>query len=104
MVVIHSPPMFVMPNGKVLGRIEVQADFRLAARAFDIPEERIGTHSCRVSCATWLYQADYSLEYIKRHGRWSTNVAHVYLWEGTGHHDMVKRMSEVKFKLHAHMT
>ena len=61
--------MFVMPNGKVLGRAEVQADFRLAARAFDLPEDRIGAHSCRVSCATWLYQAGYSLEYIKRHGR-----------------------------------
>ena len=34
-------PMFVMQNGKVLGRIEVQADFRLAARAFDLPEDRI---------------------------------------------------------------
>ena len=96
--------MFVMPNGKVLGRIEVQADFRLAARAFDLPEDRIGTHSCRVSCATWLYQAEFSLGYIKRHGRWSANVAHVYLWEGTGHHGMVKRMSEVKFELHAQMT
>ena len=96
--------MFVMPDGKVLGRAEVQADFRLAARAFDLPEDRIGAHSCRVSCATWLYQAGYSLEYTKRDGRGSTNVAHVYLWEGTGHHDMVKRMSEVKFKLHAHMS
>ena len=47
-------PMFVMPDGKVLRRAEVQADFRLAARAFDLPEGHIGTHSCRVSCATWL--------------------------------------------------
>jgi len=100
---LSERPMFVLPNGKVLSRAEVQSDFRLAARAFGLPDERIGTHSCRVACATWLYQADYSIEYIKRHGRWNTNVAHVYLWEGTGHHDLVKRMSEVKFKLHAHM-
>ena len=48
-------PLFVMPDGKVLGRAAVQADFCLAARAFDLPEDHIGnigTHSCRVSCAT----------------------------------------------------
>ena len=50
-------PMFTLPNGHVLGRNEMQSDFRLAAKALDLPDDRIGTHSCRVSCATWLYQA-----------------------------------------------
>ena len=27
-------------------------------------------------------------EYIKRHGRWASNVVHVYLWEGSGFHSM----------------
>ena len=96
-------PMFTMPNGKVLGRVEFQNDFRAAAQALDLPVDRIGTHSCRVACATWLYQAGYSIDYIKRHARWLMNAAHVYLWEGSGLHDMVKAMSEVKFQLHVHM-
>ena len=28
---------------------------------------------------------------------------HVYLWEGSGLHGMVKKMSEVKFTLHTHI-
>ena len=97
--------MFTMPNGKVLGRVEFQNDFRAAAQALDLPVERTGTHSCRVACATWLYQAGYSIDYTKRHPRWLTNSVHVYLWEweGSGLHDMVKNMSEVKFQLHVHM-
>ena len=61
---------------------------RSAAVACGVDESRIGTHSLRVTCATWLYQAGYDLEYIKRHGRWVSNVVHVYLWEGSGFHDI----------------
>ena len=97
-------PMFTMPNGHVLGRVEVQSDYREAAAALGLPTERIGTHSCRVACATWLYQAGYSIDFTKRHARWLGNSVHVYLWEGSGLHDMVKKMSEVKFKLHLHVS
>ena len=45
--------MFTIPPEHVLGRNEMQNDFRLAAKALDLPTEHIGTHSCRVSCATW---------------------------------------------------
>ena len=45
----------------------------------------------------------YELEYIKRHGRWVSNVVHVYLWEGSGFNDMAKKMSEAKFVLHANL-
>jgi integrase len=96
-------PFFKMPSGKVSTRTELQGDLRAAAVACGVDESRIGTHSLRVTCATWLYQAGYDLEYIKRHGRWVSNVVHVYLWEGSGFHDMSKRMSEVKFTLHAMM-
>lgn len=99
----NDRPMFSLPDGRVLGRSEVQLDYRAAAAALGLPTENIGTHSCRVSCATWLYQAGYDIEYIKRHARWAGNSVHVYLWEGSGHHDMVKKMSEVKFKLHLHV-
>ena len=67
-----------LPDGRVFGRVEMQTDLRLAAIALKLPSENIGTHSLRVSCATWLYQAGYDLEYIKRHGRWASNVVHVY--------------------------
>ena len=95
-------PMFTMPDSRVFGRVEMQNDLRLAAIALKLPSENIGTHSLRVSCATWLYQAGYDLEYIKRHGRWASNVVHVYLWEGSGFHSMCKRMSECNFVLHTH--
>ena len=92
-----------MPDGKVASRDELQRDLRAAAVAMGVDHERIGTHSLRVSCATWLYQAGYDLEYIKRHGRWLTNSVHVYLWEGSGFHEMAKRMANAKFSLHAMM-
>ena len=98
-----SVPLFTMPDNKVATRAELQGDLRSAAVACGVDESRIGTHSLRVTCATWLYQAGYDLEYIKRHGRWVSNVVHVYLWEGSGFHDMAKRMSETKFVLHAMM-
>ena len=63
--------MFTMPDSRVFGRVEMQNDLRLAAIALKLPSENIGTHSLRVSCAAWLYQAGYDLEYIKRHGRWA---------------------------------
>ena len=95
-------PMFTMPDGRVFGRVEMQNDLRLAAIALKLPGENIGTHSLQVTCATWLYQAGYDLEYISRHGRWASNVVHVYLWEGSGFHYMCKRMSECNFVLHTH--
>ena len=45
-------PMFTMPDGRVLGRVEMQNDLRLAAIALKLPSENTGTHSFRVSCAT----------------------------------------------------
>ena len=72
-------PMFTMPDGRVFGRVEMQNDLRLAAIALKLSSENIGTHPLRVSCAMWLYQAGNDLEYIKRHGRWSSNVVHVHL-------------------------
>ena len=96
-------PLFTMPDGRVLTREELQADLRLGTTELGLPADRVGTHSLRVSCATWLYQAGYELECIKRHGRWVSNVVHVYLWEGSGFNDMAKKMSEAKFVLHANL-
>ena len=99
----RDQPMFTLPDGHVLGRNEVQGDYREAASALGLPTEQIGTHSCRVACATWLYQAGYSIDFIKRHARWVGDSVHVYLWEGSGLHGMVKKMSSVEFTLHTHI-
>ena len=96
--------MSSLPNGRVLGRSEVQLDYRAAAAALGLPTENIGTNSFRVSCATWQYQAGYDIEYIKRNACWAGNSVDVYFWEGPGHHVMVKKMSEVKFKLHLNVS
>ena len=94
-------PMFTV-HGRVLRREDMQHDLREAASALGIDEQRMGTHSLRVGGATWLYQAGYDIEVIKRHGRWTSNVVHVYLWEGSGHSDLCQRMANVKFALHVH--
>ena len=57
----RDQPMFTLPNGHVLGRNEVQGDFREAASALGLPTEQIGTHSCRVACATWCIKLDTAL-------------------------------------------
>ena len=96
-------PMFRYPNGKVMTREEMQHDLREAAVDCEIDEQRFGTHSWRVSGATWLYQAGYDIETIKRHGRWTSGVVHVYLWEGTGQQGLAAKMSAVDFVIHAQL-
>lgn len=96
-------PLFRYPDGKVMRREEMQHDLRDAAVECGIDEQRFGTHSWRVSGATWMYQAGYDIEMIKRHGRWSSNVVHVYLWEGSGHSGLAARMAAVDFVIHAQL-
>ena len=96
-------PCSLCRTATFLGRNEVQGDYREAASALGLPTEQTGTHSCRVACATWLYQAGYSIDFIKRHARWVGDSVHVYLWEGSGLHGMVKKMSAVEFTLHTHI-
>ena len=96
-------PLFRFPGGRVMTREEMQNDLREAAVAVGIDEQRFGTHSWRVSGATWMYQAGYDIEVIKRHGRWTSNVVHVYLWEGSGHSGLAAKMAAVDFIIHAQM-
>ena len=82
----------------------MQASLRRAARAEGIDDQDIGTHSLRVTCACWLYQAGYDIGYIKRHGRWISDVVHVYLWEGMAKSAGVcKKMSEASSLFHVNM-
>ena len=96
--------MFTMSNGKVMPRELMQADLRKAAVREGITDPKvIGTHSLRVTCATWLYQAGYDIGYIKRHGRWTSDVVHVYLWEGEGRAGVAEKMAKADYKVHAHL-
>ena len=91
-----------MVSGKVFRREQMQQDLRDAAVALKIEEQRFGTHSLRIAGATWMYQAGVDIEIIKRHGRWTSGVVHVYLWEGSGHAGLAAKMAVVDFALHAH--
>lgn len=96
-------PMFRLPSGKTFTREAMQQDLRDAATALKIDAQRYGTHSLRIAGATWMYQVGKDIEVIKRHGRWTSNVVHVYLWEGSGHASLAKDMANVDFALHVHM-
>ena len=98
-----AQPMFRLPSGKTFTREAMQQDLRDAATALGIDAQRYGTHSLRIAGATWLYQVGTDIEVIKRHGRWTSNVVHVYLWEGSGHASLAKNMANVDFALHVHI-
>ena len=98
-----AQPMFRLPSGKTFTREAMQQDLRDAATALKIDAQRYGTHSLRIAGATWMYQVGKDIEVIKRHGRWTSNVVHVYLWEGSGHASLAKDMANVDFALHVHM-
>ena len=99
-----ATPLFTLLSGKVMRREQMQDDLRSAAADLGINEQRMGTHSLRIAGATWMYQSGVDIEVIKRHGRWTSGVVHVYLWEGTGHSGLSSKMAQVDFTLHAHTT
>ena len=95
--------MFTLSNGKVLERKVMQDELRASAVAAGLDPKRIGTHSLRVTCACWLYHSGHDIGYIKRHGRWISDVVHVYLWEGDGKRGVAEQMAKADFQLHVHL-
>ena len=80
----------------------MQEELREAAvECHGLPSARIGTHSLRVSYATWMYQANVDVEKIKRRGRWTSDAVHFYFWEGSGHMKDATTLANVDFTLHA---
>ena len=95
-------PMFSDAHGSVMSAARMQTLLKCAAVALGMKPERVATHSLRIGMVTWMYQAGFGLETIKRQGRWTSNVVHVYLWEGTGQASSIaERMASVDFVLHA---
>eukprot|EP00971_Amphidinium_carterae_P065173 1291574-Amphidinium_carterae.2 len=73
-------PLFRWYDGTVVQRAEVQNALRKAARALQLPESRIATHSLRIGGASSLFHHTGSLELVRRFGRWSSSTFHRYLW------------------------
>ena len=95
-------PLVQWSGGRKLTRTMVQEELREAAvECHGLPTKRIGTHSLRVSYATWMYQANVDVEKIKRHGRWTSDAVHFYFWEGSGHMKDATTLANVDFTLHA---
>ena len=65
--------------------------------------QHVGTHSLRVTCACWLYHSGHDVGYIKRHGRWTSDVVHVYLREGESHKGVAAKMAAADGKFHVHL-
>ena len=74
--------LFRLPGGSPIYRRDIQRLLQEAALACNIPKHLVGSHSQRCGGATALYAAGYSIEYIKRFGRWKSDCVHIYLWEG----------------------
>ena len=95
-------PLVQWSGGRKITRTMMQEELREAAvECHGLPSARIGTHSLRVSYATWMYQANVDVEKIKRHGRWTSDAVHFYFWEGSGHMKDATTLANVDFTLHA---
>ena len=74
-------PLFLREAGEAVRREEIQHILELAAMAFGINSEQMGSHSLRIGGATALYHTVQDLERVKRFGRWKSDAFHGYLWE-----------------------
>ena len=68
-------------DGKLLEREHVKAAVQAMVLHAGLPARRGNTHSLRIGGATALYSAVRDMEVVKRWGRWSGDVAHLYVWD-----------------------
>ena len=95
--------LFCYPAGskKLLGRRRIQLLLKTAALACNIPKHLVGSHSQRSGGATALWQAGYSIDYIKRFGRWTSDCVQLYLWDGQERTaGVADAMASVRYTLH----
>jgi len=76
-------PLFRRSNGRPLLRSYVQGWLAKAAAAGGYSAERFGSHSLRIGGATAMLHMGYSVDMIKRMGRWVSDSFHAYLWESS---------------------
>ena len=71
--------LFTTSNGKVLHRNKVHALLKGVASRFDYNPAGFSSHSLRAGGASAMYHNGFSVEEIRRRGRWVSDVWKVYI-------------------------
>ena len=75
----NNDPFFVHNNGQPVQCQELRNLLRLIITRLDIDSSLYDIHSFRIGRATDLFRRNYSVEYIKKVGRWESNAVYRYL-------------------------
>ena len=74
--------LFRHRGGASIRRKDIQDLLQEAAVACGVPKHLVGSHSQRSGGASAMHNAGFSVERIKRFGRWKSDCVHIYLWDG----------------------
>jgi len=74
--------LLVRSDGRVLSRDAVVDALRPAASALGVPPESLSVISLRAGGASAMWDAGFSVDEIKRRGRWASECWRIYTWEG----------------------
>ena len=89
-------PLFRTDEDRLLPRGAVQAIIERAARALNMPEGDLGTHSLRFGGASAIWAAYGESALVKRWGRWASDSFQTYLWDSRkASQDVAKKMASV---------
>ena len=88
--------LFRTEDEKLLPRGAVQAMIERSARALNMPEGDLGTHSLRFGGASAIWAAYGESALVKRWGRWASDSFQTYLWDSRkAAQDVAKKMATV---------
>ena len=89
-------PLFRTEEDRLLPRGAVQAMIERSAKALNLPEGDLGTHSLRFGGASAIWAAYGESALVKRWGRWASDSFQTYLWDSRGAaKDVAKKMASV---------
>jgi hypothetical protein len=74
--------LLTLTNGKVLSRDQVVEALRGAAVAAGVPAGAVSVISLRAGGASAMWDVGFSVDEIKRRGRWASECWRIYTWEG----------------------
>jgi len=94
--------MFTLRDGSTLKYSAVLVRIRQAAVELGIPPEALSIISFRSGGATAMWNCGFSVDQIKRRGRWASECWRTYVWEGRdGARDVAGKMLGTSFSLMA---
>ena len=70
---------FVFQDNSPVKASQVRSTLRRLIRRMGLDDELYDTHSFRIGCATDLFKRGYTVEKIKKMGRWRSNAVYQYL-------------------------